>query len=527
MMRFKDLLSTPMQLLALTLAVIATSCEDPSSIIGNEYLPNEQQTTIGRLEAAVGSFTTRHKLDNDISMTYQSTGALGFESSTEFGLRRSGFISRFRSSYVLDDDVYGYEPILDSVLMYLTMTAYSGDTTQVVRYDVFELLNDDFIPEDEDEADDSIFEACGSDLVEAELAKEGVVGGRLFSFNFPDQDNGTYIASSYTKAMDITDAGYDFIDRLLLGGGDLDEDDYEIYDYDSEDFETYFKGLVIRPAVAADQNWTEGGSTFTFTYSSAGFGFYGRSRYPENPTLIKDTIGMTYTFRDSYSSLYYFTANLIERDYTGSLMADLGETEVMVIEGFGGTISEITLEQSLFEQFEAEIESAETIGSDFKSIFFNTARLRIYLEDATGYDGYTIADQDALDNLNFLPTRLGMYETYSTFLDDDDYWEMETITDYNYSTESSGSISTIGGYLNRVNGCYVMDIPLVMQEMWSEYQDWKDSGEAWSTVDWNTILLAPLIDNLYTPKVLKLQGTATTAGAPMTLEVTYTLFKEE
>lgn len=528
MMIFKSLSSVVFGFFALAIGVYVSSCTDPNYEIGGEYLPNDHETTVGSFEAAAGSITTRHTTDSTISSTYQGTGAFGFQRSADFGTRRCGFVSRFRPAYTLSEDVFGYDPIIDSVVMYFSISNWGGDTTQTVRYNVYEVTDGSFMDNDDEE-----FDACVSSVIEAELAKSGVVNSeRLFSFLFPDQDNGIYSNSTYAKIDYISEAGYDYLDRLMLQTSEL-KDYYELYEYDEEEFGEFFQGLVLRPADDADQNFTTGGSTFTFDFYSSGFGFYARSKYEKDPTMIKDTVGMTYVFIDQYSDLEdFFTSNLYDYDYSGTVVEQTDSYETMLVEGLAGVVSNVVLEQSFFEDIEAIIEASnvENEGSDYTSIFFNSARLSLYLDSATGYDGYS-NDDASIDILNYLPTRQGGYNIYSTLYDEDyedeDYMEVEMVADYDYASEySTGTASSFGGYLNRTYGCYVLSIPLQLQDIWLDYKDWKESGDDWSTVDWNYIIIAPVFESLSTPRSVKLQGPTSTLGAPLTLKMTYTLFKE-
>ena len=319
-----------------------------------------------------------------------------------------------------------------------------------------------------------------SDTFVEQLKGEGVLSPTpIFTFTYPNQTEGIYLQSGYAK-MNITDAGVAFMNRLMLSDGEFD---YHIYNGDYADFIEAFKGFYIRPSESNQLDITSSsveGATYGFSLASSGFEFYARGKYEQDPTIVKDTVGMSYNFRNTSIIGGGTSVNTVERVYMGSnitpekVKTKSGEvvptTGILAIEGMGGIVSELTFEQSLFQQLEQEIAKGE---SGFDNILFNTARMEVYNLHATGYGVYT--EDPAEYTLDDMPTRLVLYSFYSTYLDEDkSIWMAETAADYNYYGEISGGVpSSIDGYLNRSRGKEYAQYTASDAGFWNDYNEAK------------------------------------------------------
>ncbi|MFI3304978.1 MAG: DUF4270 family protein [Rikenellaceae bacterium] len=574
MREFKRRLNRLLQLAIVAFAIVATivGCIDVNTDIGGNFTSNKQEMIVGNVNFdglsnidGTPIFTTRHYKSDSINVANQGSLLMGAQNDTYFGRRNSGFFSQITPVYELDRYGFGEDPILDSVIIFMGVSDYAGDTTTVVKYDVYEVIDHSFLgefnPEDEDDLEDYHLEFSNDGAIEL-FETPGVLGEVMFSFYFPDQDGiynnrNVYLNSTYIKLQEMTAAGEDYMQRLMLQ--DDDGASYELYDFEEEweGFYDYYKGLYIAPSeVQPDLNTSAdySGATYKLTQASSGLGFYARTRHEDDYEFIKDTVGMDYTFYDSYFGVGVNTVNVTFHDSVlaedqirtdAKATTDVEPSTMILAEGMGGIVSEITVEQSLFKEL-AQIVAAgnpddATDNREYSDIFFNSAILSLYVLDAERdsdgeYQLYTMEFDGEVD-LDEIPSRLGLYYSYSTFLDEDDeYMMMETATDYNYYSEYNYStVSGFDGYINRSQGCYVMNIPLHLQTLWSEYQDALEeygveefTDDEWYAFEWNKMYVAPEAANLFTPHYAVVQGMNDgngTNAAPMRLQIIYTLLK--
>ncbi len=523
-----------------TAAILTFSgCTQIDTSLGSDLTLSTQGMKLGQLNISTSIdggkyFESRLYMTDSISSASLSYGYMGSMVSDTFGMRTAGFYTQYISGYTLDDDVFGYLPIFDSAMLYLSVEAYGGDTNVVQKYEVFEILDDDFVTE----SADSVFFPNFDIEPYIDLAKP------IFTFSFPDQDNEIYTSSTALK-MANTDYTAEFIQRLMLEKttGDYDESIYE----DDEEWVEYFKGLYIRPVVDSS---SEAGAIYTTLLESSGFGFYGRSREEYDYTLIKDTIGMTYVFYSSYAEAGNVSINMIDYDYDNSLI-DLNDvktpyttdtesiptTSVLRVSGMAGVVSEITFTQELFERLDTILaaEEAET-GEVYNSLFFNQAKMKIYMTQLDSYDLDMIDPFLVTPWMNSMPSNLGLYTNYSSYyVEDEDnedtvYTTLTGVADYVYAYESSYTLD-FGGGLNRSWCCYVLNIPGALQSAWNYYLDAKAEAEEngteidWDAVEDRVVYLAPTATSLFTTQYASLQAGEADNSAPIYLELTYTMIR--
>lgn len=547
MTTFKQKIARTLTLFSLIVATtFVVGCYDTNYEIGAGLLPNNQETLSGQLEFYGNEingdriYTARLHKSNQINVTSQSIATFGAQRDSRFGERRSGFFTQFTPLYQLNEWGFGNDPKIDSMVLFFTLSDYTGDTTHVVRYGVYEVIDDSFLRN----SSDSIFNSESALAVFDVTGSNGVLGERLFTFDYPDQDNWVFVSDGYVTMTEMTDAGYDFSRRLMLmEGEDGSQIDYEVYNEDDwEDFTDAFGGLYIVPVEMSEQPFndgvSDGGVLFSASIESSGFMIYARNAYAEDPMYAVDTVGMSYTFRDTYETDYGgVSLGVAEHNHNGTLDPTSSDAmSAIYVEGLDGIVTEFTFEKALFDEFERVIEEANENLIDgvdpYIDIQFNMARMTMYIEDATEYDIYTAVDQDAVYRLNDLPTRLGMYSTLSTFLDDNDDIELEGINDYNYAYEAYYSTtSSYDGTLSRSKGCYVMNIPLYLQQLWAYYVEDKGelgrapNEEEWELLDWNKAYVAPIAGGLFTPRYAQTQGASSDNVVPMRLQIDYTLLK--
>ncbi len=527
--------------------VTFSGCTNIDTSLGSDLTPDNQAMKVGQMDIDCrlsNYFESRlYKTDsiNSASLSYGYFGIMGDE---VFGTRSAAFVSQYIPSYTLDDDIFGYMPIFDSAVLYISVEGYGGDTSVVQYFEVFEVIDNSFITESADSIFFPNFDPTPY------LASEPV-----FTFKFPDQPNGVY-TSATSVTMQETDQTADLIKRLMLEEitGDYDED---IYD-DHEDWVEEFKGLYIRP-VADLEPITAGkaGAIYATTLESSGFGFYGRSREEDDPTIVLDTIGMSYVFYSDYADAGNISINCLDNNYEGSQIniadvktpettdADVPLVSTLRVEAMVGVVSEITFTPEFFEQLDTILETEE---DDYTSLFFNQAKMKIYMEEITSYDIADIDPYVVTPVMNELPTSLGLYTDYSFYYVEDEDYEDEYyvslmgVADYIYAYESSYTLD-YGGALNRSWGCYVFNIPGHIQDIWNSYLEAKEEAEEngteinWDDVEDRKVYLAPTYSTLFSAKYASLQagvGTSDIASemgvdevnsAPIYLELTYTMIR--
>ncbi len=536
-------------------------CTKIDSSLGENLLPNSHEMRLGEYLFAgpneadadnTSIFSTKLYITDSIRSSIISYGYFGRERDKVFGARKSGFFTQYLPGYELDeDDVFGYLPIYDSMMLYLTPGAYSGDTTLVQKFYVYEVVDDSFVTN----SADSVF-FCKFDM------SSYINTNPLYEFYYPNQDDPdrpVYMNTTELRLMDLP-AAEEFVERLMLKSDGYDVDLYDEDNY--SDFLEKFKGLYIAavdplsdlPIPADEQN--PSGAIYSMDLSGSGFGFYGRSRSETDATIVQDTIGMTYLFYNTNLDDYEgaVSINTVEHDHSvGEIdMADvktLGSadtaaregtlTSTLRVAGMAGVVSEISINEDFFTIID-EILSTEVddSGEPFNSLFFNQARLNIYLIDSD-YDSSKIAPMTITPWLNIMPTRLGLYTRYAhyTYDEDDDGDSddamLEGIADYPYYYETVyGYTLGYGGYLNRSLGCYEMNIEAQIQAAWNSYLEAKETaGGDISQIDWTTVedrvfYLAPIAESLFSARYATLQGMqGGTNNAPMRLKLTYTMIK--
>ncbi len=544
-------------------ALCTAGCTTKDDTLGANLIPDNQQ-----LKAGYAVFQWDRKIlpDDLLPKKYVETrlfqtdsivssnlgqGYLGAAYNDTVGLRTAGFLAQFSNYYLVDEGYFGYMPIFDSAQILLSVSAYGRDTMTEQKFEVYEIRSNAYLTEKplsagKTERDTLFYLNFDPEHAATDGGEKNILGQKLFEFTLGNNNGPSKTAVTMTPTPD----GREFVKRLMLQSGER-KGDYSIYDTDNlaEWFEV-FKGLYIRPANAAAMkaDGTSKGSVYALSLAGSGFSVYGRNRVEEDPSLIKDTIGMVYYFNISDYDHGNVSINTVRHDYTGSKI-ELAEAQAYVdgmpnpvenrpeksrvyVEGMGGVTTEITFTQEFFDDLQKLIddENAQS-GKEFTTLAFTQVQMEIYFPggqydwqdidpsqpDITGHDPL-FTGSPLIDRMNTAPARLGMYT---------DYGKKTNISDYAYLYETYYDTTlAYGGYINRSHGCYRMDITSYVQEMWNQYMD---KGKQLDEVPLRKVYLGPEATDFFTTDFTELQGQPDENGgdgqSPIRFKIAYNLIK--
>lgn len=500
--------------------------------LGEEFAPtNQQMITRHRLykngvvselnqeDAPCRVFETRLFKTDSIPSDRLGTFYLGLQKHNRFGVRKMGFSSQFLHMISIDDSIgFGYRPIYDSTSMLFELDTFVGDSTRPIQYNVY-LLTDDLVKWD---AEDTTFYVSYDPREAGHIAKDAEP---IFTFKFPDQENGVYTTS--TKFRMKEGKGAKELIHSLFGMDKLDANGnassiIDLYKSDST-FIRKYKGVWIEPA--EDQPEGEG-HAIAFSDQTSGFIVHGRVRNPgADADIITDTLSIAYYFNDTYSEGFgNVTAQSALYDFKGTELENLpllekeqnrAEVDMAYVDGCGGILTELTFT----DEFLQSLYNISSGDKDYVSAAINQAVLRFYLE-GSDYDYNKIDPLPMTDKMNESISRLGMYTNYK---------DLTPIVDYLYTQESDESLY-YDGYLNRSRAMYEMNISSFIQKLVNDLLEIEP--EADGTADLSklkttrTIYLAPSAYDRFTFNRSVIQGSKLeTNPASISLELTYTLVK--
>ena len=494
--------------------------------------------------------TSLYRTDSLLSSNV-SFGYLGVEHSDTFGMRSSALASSIIFMNSVDKETgFGYRPIFDTLSLILTINDYGVDTLTPVKYEVYELIKP-LIGSVVDVKDTTAYSNC-------DISSVYDASKPLFTFVFPDgKKSGPTTTSIDLTPVDMSRNGqtWDFVRRLMLIPADYDTNtkwDGYARDVDSlysseKNWQAAFHGIYIKPVLESVDK-AKHGAIYSFDLKSSGLQLQGRNRNPKDPSLIQDTIGANYYFYDESINPYTndygqhipgvegvanISVNQIKHDYTGSLIGALdidaydasgnklpnsSRTEVAecYVEGMAGVATELYFTDEFLSQIQKAYQN-EVDGKKYRAIGVNQCRLYIYMKSASYVWADNMSNATTLTPLmdKYIP-RLGSYVGYS---------KLNCIADYDpvYETQS-GSDLAYGGYLNRSRGCYEMDITGFMQRLCNYVNSLEKLEDYDESVVSRTIFIGPEAVSPFTFKHTELQG-STAAGAPIHLEMTYTMIK--
>ena len=557
----------PVAALAAVIAAVFAGCTKVDDTLGGNLIPDNQQMKAGYVELRGEGLNpkkyveTRLFQSDSLISSNISYGYFGTILNDTLGERKAGFLSQMINYYKVDEGYFGYQPIFDSAQIMLNIASIGRDSLTEQTFAIYEIINNDYITKkpvaaNKSQADTTFYvnfdpsepkDASGNKYADAVYDSSK----KLFTFKLGGKGTTPSTATSIT--LEPTEEGRNYIKRLMLQEGDYD---YSIYDPENLDkWVEAFKGLYICPdpdtTIQQDGN-KETGTIFATDLTYSGLRVYGRNRVEDDPTLIKDTIGMEYFFYESgmehgdVSKYGNVSVNTITHDYTKYNPVTAEEVKIEIaearepkpgeedkrpnnprvyVEGMGGVVTEMTFTPEFFARLEEEISAAnEKEGKDFKTLAFSQAKMSVYFGESK-YNWEELAFSPKLiDEMNTFPSRLGLYTNFKT---------LTPISDYAYSYEKNYDVTlAYGGKANRSRGCYVMDITGYMQQLWNSYIKAKEAaGGVIDNIDWTkvtnrTVYIGPEAYSLYSSSFGVLQGmTDPVNNAPIRFDLAYNLIK--
>ena len=536
MTNYRRILHIAVMLLAVLSIVGCTTEVDYS--MGAEFVPTDQNMTLkrrvyelgkvkdGNTERECALTTTRLYQTDSILSSNIRKGYFGCEHSDIYGTREAGFMSQMVFSLSLPEGRgWGYRPIYDSMLLSLYITDYHGDTTQKCRFEVYEIISNDYfnLPEDKDTTFFINFDPTPY------ISKEPI-----FEFTFPDQEREIYVGDmSNPKNSDVrlesTPATAEYISRLMLttdlddekkNGLALDLDSIYVNGNEAK-FLEQVRGIYIKPKEGSN------GLMLATDLENTALLLYARGRYEEDPTIIRDTTYMVYNLyldSDTYDlDAGGVSINSVKHDFSSSKV----DTEEMLttcyVDGMGGVVTEVEFTDAFIQDL------ADIVTSAGKNavVSVNQAMMSVYLE-GSDYDYNILSPGTITPILDASMSRLGCYTSYNRLI---------AITDYMYTVETSSTKLNYDGYLNRSLACYKMDISIYLQSLINAASDYVDESgkvdfEKFASDDdymsLRRFYLAPEAYSLYGFKRQAIYGmdgevNGQKGVAPIKLELTYTI----
>lgn len=553
MMNFSRVLSAiVLAVLSLTTFVGCTTTADYT--LGTEFVPSNQNLELRRRVYRAGVMsegdrqeqcqlsTTRLYLTDSIRSSKMEYAYLGYERSDTFGVRRAGFMTQMVFGLSLDEERgWGYRPIFDSMTLSLFVNDFHGDTTYKQRFEVYEITSNDYfnLPEGRD----TLF--CINFDPKPYISQEPI-----FTFTYPDQERGVYVGDmespgTCTITLQETSATDDYVKRLMFmtdeamaENGDYALDKDGIYEVGNEkEFVEQVRGVYIVPA---EEQSAERGAMFSTKLSGSYLYLYARSRYEEDPTIIRDTTEMSYNFYidpkydieagnvsfttvdHDFSDVTLYNPSLIEAS-----LPTLEREEVAVgfVDGMGGVVTEVMFSDEFIQSL-ADV----ALSRPDAVVSVNKAALSVYL-DGSDYDYMVIDPMLMTPIMEAAMGRLGLYTDYDNQI---------AITDYLYTQESSSVQLAYDGYLNRSLACYTMDMSTYVQSLMLAAADnlledgvsvdlekfSPDNTSDESLVDLRRFYIGPAADAMFGFNREAVYGGDNGIGtnpAPITLDITYTI----
>lgn len=544
----------PVAALAATIGLTLGGCTKVDDTLGGNLIPDNQQMRAGYVQLPRADelnpkkyVETRLFQTDSIVSSNITYGYMGSMLNDTLGHRSAGFLSQMVNYYKVDSGYFGYMPIFDSAQILLKVTSFGRDSVTEQSFAVYEVVSNKYLTEkpiapNKSQRDSTFY-------LNFDPVAEGVYNPDEPLFTFTLGGEGKYPSTTSAVTLEPTEAGKKYIRRLMLQEGEY-AGDYSIYSADSLKYWVEaFKGLYIAPNPEKPLTEYGKGTIFATELTYSGLSVYGRNRVKDDPSLIKDTIGMVYYFYEDGAEFGNVSVNNVKHGYEEATIArrinieearetaeNRPENPLVYVEGMGGVVTEMTFSPEFFAELEAEIAKGNADGKNFKTLAFSQVRMSIYFNDSD-YEWEKIADGTAgdilrmTDQMNAYPARLGMYTNYKT---------LTPISDYAYIYEQNyGSSVTLAynGKINRSRGCYVMDITGYMQQLWNSYMEAKaDVGGEVANIDWDkvknrSVYIGPEAYGLYTTSFGVLQGMPTQAGtaepnnAPIRFSMAYNLIK--
>lgn len=545
MMSYRGLLAYVATLVVVAQALVGCTTEVDYTL-GSEFVPTDQKMEMHRrvyeggkvyidnLEEELKMSTTRLYHTDSIKSSNLDYVYFGREHDDIYGTRRAGFMSQVLFGSKLDDEYgWGYRPIFDSMQMALYVNDFHGDTITKQRFNIYEIVSNDYI----DGHKDSIF-YINFDPTKY-ISKEPI-----FTFDFPDQERGVYVGdmenpTAQYVTLQHTEATNEYISRLMFTTQeDLNKNDNYGKDIDKiykqgneEEFVRRIKGIYVEPA----EGGTGDGAMFATDVENSALVLYARSRYKEDPTIIKDTTIMSYNFFINPNTYTVKAGNVslstVEHELTDAMKESIEsgrDITIGYVDGMGGVVTELRFTDEFIQSL-ADI----ALSKPNAVVSVNQARMSIYLEGSS-YDYNDIDPLKMADVMNNAMPRLGLYTRYGGI--DAKGNNIIAISDYAFSKEGSLALD-YDGNINRSLGCYTMDISTHIQSlMMAAADNLMEDGKSVDFEKFNTnvnllgyrrIYIAPAADQLFGFNRQAICGgedqVIDATDASITLDLTYTI----
>lgn len=508
---FRILFFLPATALMLGVAASLTGCTEVDDTLGLGLLPDEQQLFMGIATLHSDDYTETYTVLADSILTGNMSSALiGTYASDDFGTTRAGAVIQI-SPNGYNDPVFEDGAVADSIMLNLYITniqGHNGKENSAQTFYIYEVTED----LDYDEIRFATFDA-----------DEVINPDPVFSFELDNVNTGMVSV----KLASVDGRGEEYMERLF-------EADPALYDISNPiPFRELFKGFYIAPAGIEDESEM---AVYTFRLASTS-SYYDEFSYLEFFTSYYDSeeeedaiSSVTFDFIDTkvWTETPATSIGSYSHDYTGTpVETALNATEggtvqaVTYVNGLGGVATRVHFTDALLDAIEALLERPD---GQYSHIMINKAEMWVYLE------GYVQGASAPL--LDAAPQRAGMYYNMHPYKEVDGELELAysdfaggpyPFPDYYYPYENSGSYYLpYGGYLDRSNGYYKMDISSYITELINqEFQSAEEVDE--EDKESRDVLIAPAISWLYSPREVALKGTG--SDNPIKIELTYTLIK--
>lgn len=549
-------------------ALFATGCSaDVDGSLGYDMVPNNQKLImrhlsfrgdkIIRFNDETGEnetipfeeslFLTSQYATDSVRSSNSGYGYFGVQRSDTTGTRKASFASSIIYMNEVDaTEGFGFRPIFDTIKMLISINDYAGDTLVPIKYNVYE-LNKSLLGSVMSEKDSSAYVNCDIKPLYDESKP-------IFTFTFPN--SATEGPATEMINLDpvrvpgserLSEQTWDFVRRLMLIPENYDAPDSDWDQYGRSGIEIYqdeakwvkaFPGLYIVPDESSLKAQSCG-AMYALDLGSSGIFLQGRNRNPNDPSLIKDTVGMYYYFKDTYTT-NNLSVNKVEHDYkqgrtttpklaNRDMDAELDyeqRTKVTTcyVEGMAGPVMEIYFTDTFIDELLGLTKGYTEAG-------VNQCLMSLYLDGAS-YD-WTETQSNAaalLDLLNMSPGRLGTYIDYKRFSPVPDY---DFIYETTYDAESS-----YDGYIYRSRACYRMNITSYMQRLYNyahtltrredgtyDFEEKRAGNQLYTP---RTIYVGPEATKPFSFDLTVLQGGEDSnkeKDAPIHIDLTYTLIK--
>ena len=544
MMNYKRLIVSV--LVCVVMAVMAVSCTtEVDYTLGSEYVPTKQNMELKRRVYRMGEWKegdnsescqllqTRLYQTDSIASSNIEMGYFGSERSDIYGVRRAGFMTQMIFGVTLGEERgWGYRPIFDSMVLALYVQDFHGDTLKPIKFNVYEITSNDYITSAKDKKDSTFY--INFDPTQY------ISSEPIFTFEYPNYEKGIYVGDidnpqSCRVKLQNTAKTREYVSRLMFTS-DQELTENGGYAYDKEEiyvagneakFIEKVRGVYIAPAEDVEGE----GAMFATDLENSALILYARSRYEEDPTIIRDTAQMLYHFyidpAQREMEVGNVSINRVSHDFAGSKVADVEnnpEVSIGYVEGMGGVVTEVWFSDEFIQSL-ADIALSEKDAV----VSVNQARLKVYLE-GSDYDPLNINPINMGEMMNNVMERMGLYTSYgSSFVG---------ITDYAYTFESSNGLD-YDGYLNRSLAAYTMDISTYIQSLMAAAQENVDeegkvklekfqegyTPEEESLVGYRRMYLGPEAAARFGFKRQAIYGTESESAAPITLDLTYTIVR--